>query len=196
MLVNFEPNIKLNDIFAMESGAFEDLLITSNVSVIDLHSIPDDQFGNVSKLLGVNGDEEPSEPDNKPQLKRNNSIIEETEDDHLDDEVDGNPNIEIDERNYPDVSDDEQQVPDDESHPSENELSDQEEDEGGRDDDKTDVEFDDAVSEKPGGQSTTEYEDISDVEMDSENSTIYLRGEKMIVKSELTYEDISDDDTL
>jgi hypothetical protein len=67
-------------------------------------------------------------------------------------------------RNYPDVSDDEQQVPDDESHPSENELSDQEEDEGGRDDDKTDVEFDDAVSEKPGGQSTTEYEDISDVE--------------------------------
>lgn len=200
MLVNFEPNIKLNDIFAMESGAFEDLLITSNVSVIDLHSIPDDQFGNVSKLLGVNGDEEASEPDNKPQLKRNNSIVEETEDDDLDDEVDGDPNIEIDERNYSDVSDDEQQVPDDESHPSENELSDQEEDEGGRDDDdtndKTDVEFDDAVSEKQGRQSTTEYEDISDVEMDSENSTIYLRGEKMIVKSELTYEDISDDDTL
>lgn len=204
MLVNMEPNIKLNDIFAMESEAFEDLLITSNVSVIDLHSIPDDQFGNVSKLLGVNGDEEEAnEPDNKPQQKRIHSIIEETEDDDLDDEVDGDPNMEIDERNYSDVSDDEQQVPDDESHPSENELSDQEEDDGGRDDDsqngdtndKTDVEFDDTVSEKQ-GQSTTEYEDISDVEMDSENSTIYLRGEKMIVKSELTYEDISDDDTL
>lgn len=198
MLVNFEPNIKLNDIFAMDSEAFEDLLITSNVSVIDLHSIPDDQFGNVSKLLGVNGNEEPSEPDNIPKQTRNHTIVEETEDD----EVDGDFNMEIDERNYDDVSDDDQ-VLDDESHPSENELSDQEEEEAGRDDDnengdtndKTDVEFDDTVSEKQGGLSTTEYEDISDVEM-SENSTIYHRGEKMIVKSELTYEDISDDDTL
>ncbi|CAC5396982.1 unnamed protein product [Mytilus coruscus] len=201
MLVNIEPNILLRDIFTMESESFEELLINANVSVIDLHSIPDEQFGNVSKLLGVNGDEDEWKP--SPQKKR--KVIEETEE--TDEEGRDHSDIEVDARNYCDASDhdtnstnDGTHIADDESHNGEGEHISEEKyrNKGDRSIDKT-------VNEKKKSAkmntpsttnvSSTEYEDISDTEMDSENGAIFKMNEqKFYVKSELTYEDISDTD--
>lgn len=203
LLVNLEPQLKLTDIFAMESEAFEDLLITSNVSVIDLHSIPDDQFGNVSKLLGVNGDGEES-GEQSPQKARRSVIEETTEDSDVGDEVDGFSNVEIDDRNYSDASDDETHIADDESHVAQDDVSDEMEDEplsgikiNQRNTSDTKSEGKTTNTDMKRQRSNkNEYEDISDVEMDTENdkSTINLHGEEYVVKSELTYEDISSDD--
>lgn len=191
MLVNFEPKVKITDIFTMESELFENLLISANVNVIDLHSIPDDQFGNVSKLLGVNGDD----ASDSASIAR--PVIEESDDGSANDVVDGACDMDINDRKYCDDSDDETHIAEDEPQMDCDDISDVEDGANYKSSySKVKIEPDDTVGEKSLNTSEQSvYEDISDTEME-DSQFVTKDGEKFIVKSELTYEDISDEDNV
>lgn len=110
MLVDFEPKVKLMDIFAMDPEDFEKLLNKCEVCVIDLNYIPDEKFDAVSKTLGLeneerNVDDEPS----AKRVKRENLCEDKQQLDESEDleNMIANGELKIEEnQKYDDVSDD------------------------------------------------------------------------------------------
>lgn len=112
MIVDFEPNVKLTDIFAMDPEDFEKLLNKCEVCVIDLNYIPDEKFDAVSKTLGLENEERNVDDELEPNAKKvkRENICEDKQ--QLDESEDletmiANGELKIEEnQKYDDVSDD------------------------------------------------------------------------------------------
>uniref|UniRef100_K1R039 RE1-silencing transcription factor n=1 Tax=Magallana gigas TaxID=29159 RepID=K1R039_MAGGI len=112
MIVDFEPNVKLTDIFAMDPEDFEKLLNKCEVCVIDLNYIPDEKFDAVSKTLGLENEERNVDDELEPNAKKvkRENVCEDKQ--QLDESEDletmiANGELKIEEnQKYDDVSDD------------------------------------------------------------------------------------------